>query len=302
MLKLVYPGVNNLSLLGRGHGSVELSVPKASGASGYPMDSVSEHLFAAFSVRRLLTDLAYADPVRMRDASIGEADIPFAPSELDVDSTARAALLGGGNGSLVTWYDQRTGWDVTNAVTTAQPIVQTSGTPVTLNGRQAASTRAGTVPHMRLSGACNHNIGTGDFFVSAIVCKAASAVAYSGIAGFNNYAPSFYTKISSNDKPGMYFGGDKVFGTTLVDGTHYVISFAREAGTLYCWVNGALDPIDYAVGTSIANGTITVCNDAPVGSGVSPVVGPMQEILFFTTAMAADRAAIMANQMTFAGL
>jgi len=33
MLRLVYPGVNNLSLLGRGHGSVELSVPKASGTA-----------------------------------------------------------------------------------------------------------------------------------------------------------------------------------------------------------------------------------------------------------------------------
>lgn len=49
MLKLVYPGVNNLSLLGRGRGSVELSVPKASGAAWTPADIANLAAFFWFS-------------------------------------------------------------------------------------------------------------------------------------------------------------------------------------------------------------------------------------------------------------
>ena len=97
-----------------------------------PLDLVP-NAEAGYSLRKLRTDYSGA-AILVRNASNVEIDIEFIGNELDT-----ATLLthcGGGDGFVVTWYDQSlNGNDVTNASATGQPSIVLSGAVNLLNSK-----------------------------------------------------------------------------------------------------------------------------------------------------------------------
>ena len=92
MLRLVYPGVNNLSLLGRGHGSVELSVPKASGVAWSPLALTSPLIWNEAAKE---TGYANSDPV----ASITNF-VPSGPAFTQGTTVSKPTFIASGINSL----------------------------------------------------------------------------------------------------------------------------------------------------------------------------------------------------------
>lgn len=270
------------------------STPVISGA----LDALSTGIFAAISSRRLFSAFA-ASPLRMRiQPGITEADIPFASDYLDVDATARTALLGSSDGCLVTAYDQ-TGLgsrDFTQGTAANQPDVKLSGALVTINGKQAFRGQ-GTGSQVLSTGSVAHGIGTGDFLISMIIRRGTLNTSGRPLACFGTYAPAFYTR-AFGSTPEIYIGGGPcAFNTTLSNSTNYVLTFSRESGVLKLHINGTQEATTHANSTNIPTSTITL-----LGEQVAYGIGDdaMLECVF--AASVANRAAIIASQRTYAGV
>lgn len=95
---------------------------------GVDIDSYTTGLWAAYSVRKLLT--AYSgNALQVRNVSGGAlADIGF-DGNGDVDAAALATHLGSNNGTARTWYNQQgtSGRDLDQSTTTEQPACATAG-------------------------------------------------------------------------------------------------------------------------------------------------------------------------------
>lgn len=257
------------------------------------LDGLSTGLFAAFSPRRLFATFL-GSPQRMRiQPGTTEADIGFNTTFDDVNATERAALLGSSEGRLVTYYNQVGSNDATMATAATQPQTKDSGGVITINGKQALKSSAQRVSTPSIS----HGIGTGDFLVSMIILRGASGF-YQALGAIGNYAPSFYSRGSTANAPTIYTGVDRSFNTALTAGQKYVLTFGRESGTLKCWVNGVQEATTHAYSTSIASAAVTLMCDA--ASGGNNTSDCLLEAVFGTSL--ANRAAIIANQMTYAGL
>jgi len=267
--------------------------PAALGGFIGPLDPYASGIFAAFSPRRLFSSFN-GSPMRMRvQPGTTEGDIGFAATFDDVSSSARSSLLGSSEGRLVTYYNQVGSNDATQATAATQPQTKDSGGVITINSKQALKSAAQRVSTPSIT----HGIGTGDFLVSMIILRGATG-GYQALGAIGNYAPSFYSRGSVTNAPTIYTGVDRSFNTALTAGQVYVLTFARESGTLKCWVNGVAEATTYAYATSIANASVTLMCDAAAGGNNTSDC--LLEAVFGTSL--ANRAAIIANQMTYAGL
>lgn len=279
-------------------------VPRGVGGGGGgftgPLDSLSTGIFAAISSRRLFSSFA-GSPMNLRiQPGATAADIPFSSDFTDVDSTARTALLGSSDGRIVTAYDQ-TGLgsrDFTQGTAVWQPTVKYSGSVDTVNSKQAF--RGDTTGAGSMWLACPsvaHGIGTGDFLMSFIIKRGALSTAGRAIASLGNYTPAVYTR-AFGSTPEFYLGGAKVFNTTLSLNTVYVLTFTRESGTLKCYINGTAEATTHANTTNIPTSTLQILCEGTAGSAASD--DSILEAIFATSV--ANRAAIIANQRTYAGV
>lgn len=91
---------------------------------------------AAYSLRYLYPTVYTGDVVLVRRGG-NNAEQGFTPEEIE-DGTLVAFCNGGnGYGYVKTWYNQTTTADLSNTLTTEQPIIVQSGVLVTLNGKPA---------------------------------------------------------------------------------------------------------------------------------------------------------------------
>ncbi len=267
------------------------------------LDSVSASLIAAFSPRRLLTSFT-SPPMRMRiQPGTTEADIAFNGTFDNIDTAARDTLLGSSEGRLVTYYNQLGSNNATQATAGSQPITKDGSGVIAVNTKQCIKgTGVGGQPLRVVTPSIAHGIGTGDFLVSFSLLHTSPVNAENALACFGSYAPSFYSRTTSGGaKPAMFFGGYRVFATTLTAGQRYVITFARTSGVLRCWVNGTLDATTFSVATSIPTSAIALINDDV--NGFASTNDCVAEFIFCKSGVdATARAAIIASQMSFLGL
>ena len=273
------------------------------GGGGFtgPLDSLSTGIFAAISSRRLFSSFA-GSPMNLRiQPGATVADIPFSSDFTDVDSTARTALLGSSDGRIVTAYDQ-TGLgsrDFTQGTAVWQPTVKYSGSVDTVNSKQAF--RGDTTGAGSMWLACPsvaHGIGTGDFMFSLIIKRGTLNTAGRALASIGTLSPAVYTR-AFGPAPEFYIGGGpRAFNTTLSLNTVYVLTFTRESGTLKCYINGTAEATTHADTTNIPTSTLQILSEGTAGSAASD--DSILEAIFATSV--ANRAAIIANQRTYAGV
>lgn len=272
-----------------------------------PLDAYSTGIFAAVSSRRLFSSFV-GSPLRLRvQPGATEADIAFASDFLDVDSAARSTLLGSSDGRIVTAYDQTNlgSRNFTQGTAANQPIVKDSGTLQTINNRQAWKGTSGSSSQLLATAASvSHGIGTGDFLVSAII-KRHSA---------DSLAPPVWSIGSSSiqlcgmsrgfpyNSPGIYVAGStKHFpesNVPLTNGQTYVLTWTRESGTLKLYVDGVVKATTHADTTNVTSDRLVILGERSGSTWSGPDC--LLEILFSTSV--ANRAAIIANQMIYAGL
>ena len=266
-----------------------------------PFDSLSTGIFSAISSRRLFSVFT-GNPMRMRvQPGATDAVIPFNGGFTDVDSTARAALLGSNDGTIITSFDQTNlgSRDYTQGTAIWQPAVKEGGSLNTINGKQAfRGDPTGAIQQWLVSPSTAHGIGTGDFLFSFIIKRGALNTFGRCLASIGVGAPSMYTR-AFGSTPEIYIGGaPKAFNTTLSNNTNYVLTFSRESGVLKLHINGTQEATTHANSTNIPTSTMQLMAEQP--SGTAPTDDSILEAVFATSVV--NRDAIIANQMTYAGL
>lgn len=290
------PLMSQLSLLGCGS--------SGSGFAG-SFDSLSAGVFAAVSSRRLFSTFMGSSPMRMREQpGTTEADIAFAADYQDVSASERTSLLGSNDGRIVTAYDQ-TGLgsrDFTQSTAASQPKTKDSGTVVTVNGHQAMCGVSGASGVLLATAASvAHGIGTGDFLVSAIIKRAGVDSNGPPVWGIGSASPQLIGESRGfpSTPVALYINGAiRHFDTTLTLGQTYVITWTRESGVCKCYINGVAEATTHSHSTSITSDRIVLLGERTGGTWSGPDI--LNEIIFATSVT--NRAAIIAAQMTYAGL
>jgi hypothetical protein len=281
---------------------------------------------AAVSIRRL--NAAYSGPcMRVRRSSDNtEQDIGFSGNYCD--EAAITSFVGGGNGFVVTWYDQSGNGNNAGAVSFAnairfQPRVVTSGTLMTRGGRVAIDF---TRNYLNTTAPSDVNLNPTGFHISSLSLSATSwmacgviyadplvwSLAYTfpygrvlsaGTAGVNDYdnTESFTTiaaTAGNSDYPNSYrtFVNNATVGSgaSISSGSRYVVTSYKVGGTIYAGVNDT-------VGSGSATGTlsatrlaISIANNWGEADR-SYFGGQMQEVVFWPSDKSSQVAAIRQN-------
>lgn len=120
-----------------------------------------------------------------------------------------------------------------------------------------------------------HGIGTGDFYVCAVIRTTTNPV-WSCMWANGSFAPGFYAK-SAVSKLGVWWDSEKAFAAALSQNTTYLVELWRASGTLRAAINGVQDANSFSVSTSVANATSILFQSA---AGSEPLVGYIAELLF----------------------
>ncbi len=235
------------------------------------------------------------------EPGVTEADIPFSADFSNINTSQRDALLGSSDGTLVKWYNQGSfgsSVDMAQASGSIQPFAKSTSV-ITINGKQAF--KGVKTSNLRIvTPSTNWGIGTGDFFISLII-RHNTVENWSALFGFGNNAPSANARQGGTSNFGILAPGNHVFTGTSSINTDYVVSFARESGTLKLWINGIQDATTFA-GNALNFGTSVFSLFTDATASFDSGSNSIQECLLYASAMVTDRAVIMANQKTFAGL
>ncbi len=117
------------------------------------------------------------------ESDIGHLATLGANGNYMLDTAALLAFTGGGNGFVVTWYDQTgSGANATQSVAASQPTIVTSGVVETMNG-YAAPKFGGANVYMTGTGYAPFNSTTPVSMVSVLNITSAPAAAYPGYFG-----------------------------------------------------------------------------------------------------------------------
>lgn len=213
---------------------------------GAVLDSAGTAL-AAYSVRKLRS--AYAgSAIRVRRSDNTQQNIGFLPSgELDVPSLL-SFVGSSGNGYVTTWYDQSgNGYNATQPTGGSQPIIVSSGSLNTMNGRPAlryngSSTSLATVALASLpssASARTMNIVAqasgsgwyGGYSWGSSTSSAACGMMVGTQVGWHGYGVDTYGVVTSDQKPHLL---TVTYDGTTVKGyqdTNSVFSTARSYNT-----------------------------------------------------------------------
>jgi len=276
---------------------------------------------AAVSVRRL--NSAYTGPcMRVRRSSDNaEQDIQFSGNYCDESSIT--SFVGGGNGFVVTWYDQSGNGNNAGGVSFAnainyQPRVVTSGTLMTRGGRVAVDFTQNAQP-WTTSGIGMHISGLS---ISATNWMAAGVIhadsnAWSGgnvpqhlygrwiaigSAGVNDYDnAASVTMLAANGDNSEYanthnvaYNGVFTARSGLNANARYVMTAYKSSSTIYSGVNANVSTGSVSGSLSATRITLGITNN--YGDADRSVLGgQMQEAVFWPSDKSSQVAAIRQN-------
>jgi len=276
---------------------------------------------AAVSVRRL--NSAYAGPcLRVRRSSDNtEQDIGFSGNYCD--ESAITSFVGGGNGFVVTWYDQSGNGNNAGAVSFAdptnfQPRVVTSGVLMTRGGRVAIDFTKNANSY-QTNGIGMHISGlsiSATNWMAAGVIHADSAV-WTGVnvehhqygrwmgvgsAGVNDYDnASSVTMIAANNANADYanthnvaYNGGFNARAGLTANARYVMTAYKSSSTTYSGINANVSTASASGSLSATRIAIGITNNWGA-SDRSVLGGQMQEAVFWPSDKSGQVAAIRQN-------
>lgn len=227
--------------------------------------------------------------------STGAAALPTADLLVWYDASDAATITL--TGSSVTDWDDKSGngHHLSQANASLQPTLVSADQ----NGLDVVS--CDTNDSM-LTASIAHGIGTGDFTVIFALKKAADAFGvWQGLARIGTDNPNFYLSTGGNNhKPIIENSGETAFSTALTESTAYVITYARSAGSVTCFINGAADAGNpKTIAGSFADGVFKL-GSADVASFFG---GKLFEVVMYTAALtASDRQAAETYLMTKWGI
>ncbi|HEV7717106.1 MAG TPA: arabinofuranosidase catalytic domain-containing protein, partial [Steroidobacteraceae bacterium] len=200
------------------------------------LDAISATPLAAFSATRRLRT-AYTGPcMRIRRTDNAELDVGFGADNL-LDAAAIATFCAGSTGYVKTWYDQSGhGNDVTQSVTTKQPIIYASGAITVNSAGKAAFHLDGVDDYMGRADALGLT-GSPALTVGSVI-QSASADAwgwgFGGTAANASWDFELY-KGGSNLAITQTSGGFRNFNWAWQTGVHQYICGKAAAATSGSW-------------------------------------------------------------------
>ncbi len=186
---------------------------------------------------------------------------------------------------VVTWEDSSVaGNDVTQSNPAARPLYRTN----TLNSLPTLDL---TSAKFLFSSGITHGIGTGDFFVSAVIKAPPTEDSYRGFWGNGTYSPGFYIRFG---KLHSYFEADLAFSTVLTPDDWYVVTIGRESGVMKGWVNGVLEAATHSNTSTVPDTLFMVGLDG----GGDYFNSSIAEIVFAASSPTAQRSSTETYMMT----
>lgn len=116
-------------------------------------------------------------------------------------------------------------------------------------------------------GTVNHNIGTGDFTLSAWVYPTVlTADTWRPVIQINSWKPGMYTNLQSSNQWGMYWLGEYASGNSLSVNNWYHLVIVRQSGMIRFYQNSTQTPNTYNITTSVSNGDLEIGRTNPTQS------------------------------------
>ena len=285
--------------------------PYRFGAGGLPYTPPldANNAAAAYSIRKLRTAYEGSSMRVVNDSDEG-LDIGFGDDGL-LDTAAILAHVGSGGGYIQSWYDQSgNGYDLRTESKSQAPIIAATGSIVQVNGLPAIefdganddfrdTTGNGLVEIFKNIGYGSsfgvykiENTTSSDFILHLINRNSGFGSARHAIYGnlVNGKLSLAGRRLDSDSNQFIDSASNYSSAQTLVTG---IIEYANSNAYLY--VDGALE----ASTTSFQTAGLTSNTDSSVviigADAVRYLNGFSQELIFYNTDIAADRAAIEAN-------
>lgn len=272
-------------------------------SGGLPLDLVTGAT-AAFSTRLVRT--AYAGQcMRVRRSSDStEQDIGFSAGALD--TSALLTFCGAGDGFVKTWYDQSGNTrDVTQATTTKQPKIVSSGSTITLINSQPCMTFDATDDVLSSTAALSTFI-TGAAYTVLHTARPASAgsgsaAGYSRRTVITDSGTFYWQSYGSNDFiAGHWFGAGHEATVSATFPSVHVGAHTFDSVNIRAWLEGGA-----ASTTAYTNPVQTLTGTVAIGmvSGTQAMDGTVAEIIFYNSALSnADIDSVGGSMATYAGL
>lgn len=240
-----------------------------------PLDAYQSLLSGGISFsRRLFTSYTANKAFRVRRSSDStELDIGFTAMGL-TDTTALLTFCGGGDGFVVTAYDQLGGNNFSQSTATLQPKIVSAGSVLTYNGAPAA---VGDGVNDYLAASSSANWGTASIvMVMSVISGAGTSNKFFAGASLNAYgwcylSGAYYSGTSLSC--GAYSNGDgAVFGANMNGASTYLRNQAATtsgnggaggSGTATIfgrsnaeWSNIAINELLWVGGSVLSNGNL----------------------------------------------
>jgi hypothetical protein len=240
----------------------------------------------AFSLRKLRT--AYTgSAIRVRRSSDNtEQDIGFVNNNLD--ESALTTFCGSSDGLVVTWYDQASNKDYSNATATEQPKIVDAGTVIKVNGKAA----------IRFDGSNDNLIGssTVDFnssnYQTFVGKRASSGTNLIALGGFQ-YLFSLYN--DNNYYLQASTGGYQTSNATDTSTSQLILTGLNNGSAQKIYKNAG------EVASSFVSFTLStqIFKIGQYGNISQYHNGELQEIVFFNNNQESNRTGIETNMNTF---
>lgn len=171
----------------------------------------------------------------------------YQDAALTIPAVLDGAPIGG-------WIDQGPGGNnVLQASAPAQPALKVAG----INGLPVVHPN-GTSDVLATAAPIAHGIGTGDFYLAALIRVGAADNADRAIWANGVYAPGWYVETA---RPALYFSTTYFDLPTLAAGSVHLLEVWRAAGVLYFGLDGITSTQTYSFVGSIANAVNRIFND-----------------------------------------
>lgn len=245
---------------------------------------------AAYSLRKLRTAYTGADIRVRRSSDNAEQDIGFVNNDLDTASLL--TFVGAGNGFVTTWYDQQGSNNLTQATSSAQPQIVSSGSIILRSGLSAVSfngvsnqlflnSQVLNTTNISMFSVSNNNINN-----NVATVFASSFTQINTMRVFNDRRTFKRNMVITN--------GSSLFSSNMsiirnTSDIRLLSSFIDGSKFMSCFDNGQTGTTDTYVGTYLSNG---LRMGVQASGNVTFLNGTIQELILFNTHETSNRVAI----------